>query len=1354
MLFHNKQKIKVIAAFFVCISMAIVTLYSYTQAFADNPIDLAEKPDWIENITVKKNDNGVWKETTQFKDGDEVQVGINYTIPPNSFKTSPYQVNYKLPNGITITQEQSGSVKDPNNLDKELGTYHISKNGLIIIEYNNNFNVKDKYLGTVNVTGKMSLTGSDESGEIHFPGSGTTITVEKEHEQNDSDISVKKEAQVALDKKSINYKVTVSTKKGTSDVVKIEDGMWASNVNAQYYMNSFHLVKMNANGGSEVISNPNVVKDPYNNKVKIENLPKLQAGEFYELRYKVKLTDTEYSNGEATVNNNASATSGNKDSSNHGVSTHVSNQMINKTGYVEQGNIHWTVTFNEDGRDIKNYVFTDTLPGEYVDGTFKLVDETNNYKEISTNDLLTYDAHTKKLSINFSKLPNDRKNHKFKLEYSTIAPAISDNSTKKVSNTGHFDGDGHYYSSSAQVEIKPNINVNKTMDRKSQKVDEEHMKYFWKSTVGGFEGKDVNEITYYDEIQDAIINNQPEENTHYTYAKTLYDELNKNENLIVKSKNHQTLSKNQYQWTLECYDASGNKIDNNNTTQPVHSFRIHITFSSPLKVENIEIHYSTIGDISKVTEGATANYGNKASIPSFNNNPLNNVTTEAHQEYKNVKKLEKEASLTGSAPIEGKSTYVSGKLIADYDKMTEENGKKVIYYRLKIYVAPNSSGEIKVTDILPKGMQYVDGSLEGAFYDDEYNIYKIQGSYNFNTTNKPTVDKDEKNDGTTELTFTVLDGYQATREQIILLKYKAFISDDYWLDMSNSEKSYTNTATYNNIPVSQETHVERNVKVVQKSGKQKKDAADKPTNKIEYAIDINPAGKELNPKGNTLVLQDKLSIPSNYSKIKAFLDLKSVKLYSYDSSKSDHRGVLLDNSLYSLQYDSQTHAIKLTIPDEQPCVFVYEYNIDGMSEYVNAPAISNSVELAGNYSDQQNLQLASTSSSATLQTKEIVVKKVDNDNYSRALKGAEFSVEKLVNSNWQSIQPQDITSFNSLITDDKGELLFTKYNNDVLYRLKETKAPDGYKLATKPYYFAAREKKDANDFFSALDWTTKKEIPGSSEEEKKANIHFLGNEGGTIYIPNTYTKLTIHKNWLNKDGTTDYSHKSPIHLTLWRYKTKYDSAKVTLNYHIVYYHDNEKEYVENPWELKTNDYEIEKGTPITVSWLENQTKGIYKVLFNGQPDSKYMDRSYTSPNIENDSTIDIFLITYQSGSEVQYAKPQLALDQTTAHMQQEFSISQRDNWTKSFTDLPAEDKQGHKYVYSVTEEAMAGYDVSYSNNNGITTGTIQVINKKNDSGVILPITGGRGTVLGCLTGLMFILAASIVMLMKVKKKYL
>ncbi|MDD6512022.1 SpaA isopeptide-forming pilin-related protein [Sharpea azabuensis] len=1331
--------------------MAIVTLYSYTQAFADNTIDLAEKTNWIENITVKKNDNGEWKETSKFKNGDEVQVGIAYKIPPKSFTSSPYQVKYQLPDGITITEEQSGSVKDPNHSDKDLGTYHISKDGLITIEYNNNFNVEDQYLGTVNVTGKMSLTGSNESGEIHFPGSGTTITVEKEHEQNDSDISVKKEAEPDSDKKSINYKVTVSTTKGTADSVTIKDNIsWAQNVNATYDKTSFKLVKKNANVRSEQINSFQVDDDPYNKGIIIKGLPKLNAGESYELSYRVQLKDLENANGDVTVRNYASATSGNKDSSNHDVSTHVSNSMINKTGSVEQGNIHWTVTFNEDGRDIKNYVFTDTLPDEYVPDTFKLVDEDDNYKEISTENLLTYDVYTKKLSINFSKLPDYCKKHKFKLEYSTKAPDISNNSTKKVSNTGDFDGEGHHYSASAKVEIKPNINVSKTMDRKSQNVDEKHMQYFWKSTVGGFEGKDVNEITYYDEIQDAIINNQPEENTHYTYAKTLYDELNENKNLIVKSENYQPLPRDQYIWTLVCYDASGNQINNNDTTQLVHKFKIQITpSSSPLKVKEIELHYSTIGDISKVEKGQKADYKNTATIPYFNNNPLDNVKTEAHQEYKNVKKLEKEASLTGSGPIAGKSTYVSGNLNADYDKMTEENGKKVIYYRLKIYVAPNSGGEIKVTDILPKGMHYVDGSLEGAFYGNEDWIPTSNNNYDFNTQ-KPSVDKVEKNDGATELTFTVLDGYQANQEQIILLKYKAYISDDYWLDMSKSEKSYTNTATCNDTSVSQETHVERDVKVVQKSGKQKKDNSGKPTNQIEYAIDINPAGNNLNLKGNTLELQDQLSIPGNYSKVKAFLDLNSVKLYSYDSSKSDHRGVLLDSSLYSLQYDSQTHVIKLTIPDEQPCVFVYEYDLDDMSAYVNAPMITNSAKLAGFFSDQQNLQLASTSSSATLKTKEIVIKKVDNDNYSRPLKGADFSVEKLINNNWQSTQPQDITSFNSLTTDDKGELLFTKYDNDVLYRLKETKAPDGYRLDEKPYYFVALENKDANDFFSALDWAIKNEIPGSSDEEKKANIHFLGNEGGTIYVPNTYTKLTIHKNWLNKDGSTDTSAKQPIHLTLWRYNTKLDSVSVTLKYHLVDDKRNKKDYGD-----VTTFLQVDKGTPLTVTWPQYTTDGIYKVLLNNNPQD-HEDLTYTSPKIENDSTIEIFLINYQNdkSSSVQYAEPQAILDQTTAYKQEEFDISEVDNWSKSFTNLPDADSKGNKYVYSVKEEPMAGYDVSYSNNNGIKTGTIQVINKKNNSSVLLPITGGKGTILGYLTGLMFIVATSIVMLWKVKKKYL
>jgi len=172
-----------------------------------------------------------------------------------------------------------------------------------------------------------------------------------------------------------------------------------------------------------------------------------------------------------------------------------------------------------------------------------------------------------------------------------------------------------------------------------------------------------------------------------------------------------------------------------------------------------------------------------------------------------------------------------------------------------------------------------------------------------------------------------------------------------------------------------------------------------------------------------------------------------------------------------------------------------------------------------------------------------------------------------------------------------------------------------------------------------------------------------------------------------------------------------------------------------------------------VTWPQYSTGGIYKVLFNNNPEN-HENLTYTSPKIENDSTIEIFLINYQNDSSVQYAKPQAILDQKTAYKQEEFDLSKTDNWTKTFTNLPVTDEQGNKYVYSVKEESMVGYDVSYSNNNGIKTGTIQVINKKNNSSVLLPITGGKGTILGYLMGLMFIVATSFVMLVKVKKKYL
>lgn len=58
-------------------------------------------------------------------------------------------------------------------------------------------------------------------------------------------------------------------------------------------------------------------------------------------------------------------------------------------------------------------------------------------------------------------------------------------------------------------------------------------------------------------------------------------------------------------------------------------------------------------------------------------------------------------------------------------------------------------------------------------------------------------------------------------------------------------------------------------------------------------------------------------------------------------------------------------------------------------------------------------------------------------------------------------------------------------------------------------------------------------------------------------------------------------------------------------------------------------------------------------------------------------------------------------------------------------DLPRQ-ADGHECVYTIEEEVPSGYQVSYTNNDGIQEGDITVTNKELDN-YDLPDTGGFGT---------------------------
>jgi LPXTG-motif cell wall-anchored protein len=97
------------------------------------------------------------------------------------------------------------------------------------------------------------------------------------------------------------------------------------------------------------------------------------------------------------------------------------------------------------------------------------------------------------------------------------------------------------------------------------------------------------------------------------------------------------------------------------------------------------------------------------------------------------------------------------------------------------------------------------------------------------------------------------------------------------------------------------------------------------------------------------------------------------------------------------------------------------------------------------------------------------------------------------------------------------------------------------------------------------------------------------------------------------------------------------------------------------------------------------------------------------------------------------------------------------NWSLTITDLPKATKnnngtKGTDYLYYIKEVGVGGYALESSeNNNGINSGTIKLVNRKQE-GYTLPETGGIGTQLYTTAGLLLILTSTAFLLYNHKKR--
>lgn len=1286
---------------------------------------------YIVSAKVSKIQNGQWIEAREFEDGDHVKVHIDYQLPAGVVHQNAKTITYDLPHAIRLSEEESGDVYASNGL--KVGTYHITTDGKITIHFNEEFATGEPFTGYITFSGTLSAQDAGEGGKVIFGGDGGEITINPSQEQYDLNMS--KRAILNSDG-TVGYTIKASTNNGTEGTVKIEDTFsnWDS-ATAKYNENSFTVKKVDRNGTKTDV---NVRPSINGNSFTIDNLPRLEAGESYEVTYKATATPDNV-DGSGSLTNSVKGTSG-ETSRETSTTITISNSMIYKYGGYDYntGKMNWTITINPDKKNISGYVLNDEIDNGLTIPTPLTVKKS--------------DGTTFEITSLPYKFP-DGSNDKYTIEYQTDAP----NENGNVNNTAYFSKDDKSYKSGTTVGVwHRDWNLSKSMISSTVDKDSQTMKNKWQAYIT-LPDKKIKSVTYSDVIKNGTSSDDESFNgEHYAVLSELKQEILAN--IQLKDKDGKVIPNSDLNITMKFYsdEEKNREVTKNNDHVKAFEVIVKREDGSSFTGQSLNISsYSTIADLSNTKEGIDYYFSNKGIV--------NGKESEASVNYTKPKKLVKQ----GYGQVNGSQNekYSSGKVNTNYQS---HNGK--LYYR--IIFTPDSNNEISFTDTLPKDTKLVETALRSDYKvsprkDNPAERSSPEAVYYFNDNWEHYCDgKEELTDiskyfsytydkNTNKIIFTLKSGYNKTdgdwnsgkrnhpNDPIAIYYAVDITNDEFWNNLRNESKEYSNLLEYEGRGQRQETKVERNTPVVSKFGRQINN-----TTKIEYTVNINPAGRDLDPNSDKIVLRDVLELDNRYS---AYINASSLKLYEYNSNSEDHRGKLIDSSRYQVQMDTQNNVLTITLSDELACVFVYQYDFDVGN--AATPRIKNKIELQGEFSSNDETVIDTTHSEAGVVRGRMSIFKVDSKDYSKTLPGAKFKLYKFNpdTSQWNVIPNGESEEFE---TNENGEISFAGSNIHQflsafnLYKVQEIQAPNGYELNEKPYYFSIyqadlkKTRQDAINEMSSRDIFNRSGINSS-------DVWFVpNNKEVSMYIPNDSNSIYVKKVWVDSENKEITNHPGSINVRLMQNIKTPTGVNVRAEIYTNNW-DGSENIVENRM-LIVREGGILKIT-LPVSCDPNKESENVKVEGTDNytlatKESWWSNVVLTVRNIDSDTNLKIRLSSASGNAEYDYDK-----DYTTStNVYRTVTLNDSNHWSYIWRDLPRQ-VEGNDCVYTLEEDVPSGYQVLYTNNDGILAGNITVTNKRLDN-TELPDTGGFGTFGYYAIGALFITATLFAIIAINKKK--
>ena len=1112
----------------------------------------------VGNEYVKANSDDIIEE------GDNVQVVVGFEAQAGTFKAGQNgnKAYYNLPYKLAEPLSNKSITDDHGNT---IGRMDVNTDGLVVITFSDDvvgFDYKEHFKGTFKVWGEAFAKDDSTSGTITFPGHGNSFTLKKK-----SDISIHKDVDSKIivedGRTYFKYTIKVHSTDGTAgETVTINDNitnLW--NVTGQFDKASFKLTK-NGTDAEIPVGYPKIEsKSDGTSNFTIEGLEALQAGENYTLTYLYEITNANtLPKDGGNVTNSATASYGNNTSNPDGTWKQIMSPELsvkkegvyggNNPDTVMTGRILWTITVdNPSGRDLNGFKVTDTVQTEGViildqndvKGNIIQIKDGNNNEVDKIVDGVAKKGGTAKVSDDKRSFeytfPANSTSTKYTFTYCTTVPFDALNNSAgsvPVLNEVDIDKDSEHYhgDGSANVSKREALLLKVPLGGTELEADNNRLKTVWELVIRSDASADTaKKFTIRDYFKNPT-NQSNQTMDHYADKSKLEEELT-----AVGSKNNEkglffdVLVNGAYRRvygieamkalgadvTIQYYTDEDSTKEADENTDKVKSFTITVDWSgrtvgTPLSV--VQIHAK--GYTTYVDSADSLKSGEKLSI--YNYIKMGDNEKNAKSDYeKPTKKTPNLGKLVST------NEWTGFKDSADID-YTGEN--TLIWY--KLLLKNLDANEATVEDTLPAGLEYT-----GTYYvgwstaeTEGRNPDKLmpfitgksnEGAQNIQYLETPTVTGTADTGQTLVFKLKDLNNLQNPKEgsyQIAII-FSVRVTDDHWDDISESPaKKYPNEATWNKSDkiARADAFVTRKNSYVEK----RNDYRDG-NKEVTYTVEINKEKKTLlSTAGKSLVLHDVLTVPS---KISAEIDLQSIKLY--DDAKNDvttrmkcKPDEVVDDGT------NKTYKITVEVPDSAHYTLKYTYKFivpDNVADGAQFQ-IKNTVDMFGNSETPSNLWYKHSGAAGSVtqdNTNTLKVYKVETDKFNNTLPGATFKLWQYTNGSWTVAQ--------ETCTTEVGGLLVFQYAKNgavasgavsvaagVLYKLEETKAPDGYICDNTTHYFLMLS---ANQ--------TKEEAYAAISDAKvaEANIRFVAaNKTEPMYVENTAKQITIRKVWQDANG--------------------------------------------------------------------------------------------------------------------------------------------------------------------------------------------------------------------------------------------